>query len=90
MEKELPMNPPAFPVIDTQGSYGQLGMDLRDYFANNAMSSLVDKYHDKWEIHRMDFLAEQSYKMADAMLIERQKQIDEINKKRQQNINGSY
>lgn len=63
-----PENPPAFPSIITQSlelRYG--GMTLRDYFAAKA---LVMNPHNSYDF---DKIAEHAYKIADAMLIERQK-----------------
>ncbi len=65
-------NPQAFP--STEGSFGttqkvtqHLGMDLRDYFAGQYLAGkggIVDSIQD---------LASFSYKVADAMLLERSK-----------------
>jgi len=61
-------NTPAFPYqVSTQS-----GMDLRDYFAAKAMHSLLIAHANSsgWS---KDAVASQSYKMADAMIAERNK-----------------
>lgn len=75
------INPPAFPSVEKQPGeefdIENLGMSLRDHFAGLAMQNLVPIFHDKWQVHRMDKLAEQAYLMADAMLKQRLKPINE-------------
>lgn len=82
-----PHNPSAFPskLIDHQESAMQSrtvyngqedGMTLRDYFANTAMQGELSHYmvmakHNQWQI-QYELIAEQSYKMADAMLKQRE------------------
>lgn len=56
-------NPKAFPLENYDD-----GMDLRDYFAAKAMQALVTLFHDNWQIHRIEILAQQSYIAADAMI----------------------
>lgn len=62
-------NPAAFPLVETEISGVQFGMTLRDYFAAKAMQSflLVDALWSHEEA------ADFAYKMADAMLKERNK-----------------
>ena len=53
----------AFPVPETEFNLFHEGMTLRDYFAAKAMAASLGARN--WG---KDSLAEQSYKMADAML----------------------
>ena len=74
---------PAYPTtIENQpGEHGRKGMSLRDYFAAKAMQGYLG---NPWQAEQMDgmdesfseqtaILAEASYKMADAMIAERNK-----------------
>jgi len=74
---EQPNNPNAFPADTVRSTYS--GMSLRDYFANSAMQGMVTKYgkpnNYDWQygtedIH--DLLAKKCYKIADAMLKQRE------------------
>jgi len=61
---------PAFPVWELNGK-GQpemtgFGMTLRDYFAAKAMQSLISKHG--FISDEINFAAEHSYEIADAML----------------------
>lgn len=85
MESEKPFNPPAFPC-EAQGNrsvppehdhlqtgiYSSKfpGMTLRDYFAGQALAGLAahDESNVEWLI---EFGAMQAYRLADAMLLER-------------------
>jgi hypothetical protein len=68
---------PAFPVLHTiDGNWVRdpvkalSGMDLRDYFAAKAMQALAPQINgENWA----EITASQAYKMADAMLAERDK-----------------
>ena len=65
---------PAFPRVKTFDGKGypedpQDGMTLRDYFAGQAMQSIMDNSPEL----RFDDVALESYKQADAMLKEREK-----------------
>lgn len=54
------------------GNYGpQGGMTLRDYFAAKAMEGLLSTEYYRGMPHR--FVAEEAYRAADEMLIERNK-----------------
>ncbi len=62
---------PAFPTVMIDKPEG--GMTLRDYFAAKALSAIykdttesarIDGWPDKWR----DYVAEEAYDMADAML----------------------
>jgi len=61
----------AFPVTtkNQEGAWGQEGMDLRDYFAAKAMQGMVFKIEEYY----LEYLAVQSYKIADAMMEARKK-----------------
>lgn len=61
---------PAFPDSDGQTDYTG-GMTLRDYFAAKAMQGILAKYGE----YDSD-IASDAYKMADAMLAEREKAND--------------
>jgi hypothetical protein len=72
-----PNNPDAFPS-DTK-SEGYTGMSLRDYFATAAMQGMVTKYGKpddyNWQYgteDTHDVLAKKCYKIADAMLKQRE------------------
>jgi hypothetical protein len=56
---------PAFPV--SAPGLKMIGMTLRDYFAAKAMQAIAN------ERFNAEFLAEYAYKIADAMLDEREK-----------------
>lgn len=66
---------PAFPegkgVGDVWVSDG--GMTLRDYFAAKAVSAVWNRLSDMPVDDAADFTAEAAYKIADAMLKEREK-----------------
>jgi hypothetical protein len=55
---------PAFPSTHPHGKYE--GMTLRDYFAANAMQGII--LHPQGLAGLWDEAAQESYKMADAML----------------------
>ena len=64
----------AFPTVGSQYSHEE-GMTLRDYFAAKAMQGIISGSHENGEVHYMEEItAESAYKMADAMLVEREKQ----------------
>lgn len=76
--KDIRDGGPAFPFGQTDSMSGQLvngwgsqGMTLRDYFAAKAMQGMVSC--EFGEAFRPDNWAEYAYKMADAMLKEREK-----------------
>lgn len=62
-------NLPAFPTLYSSQDDG---MTLRDYFAAKAMQVLLHKCVDKGYDPTMD--VDMAYNVADAMLIEREKQ----------------
>jgi hypothetical protein len=64
---------PAFPELNTEPSYRESGMTLRDYFAAKAMASMVNSLNYADGDWAQDDIAAQSYQMADAMLLERTK-----------------
>ena len=77
-----PINPLAFPVhTEFQYPYSE-GMTLRDYFAAKAVGSIISKYTMystsgiNWDSKDAEpgVIAEYAYKMADAMLREREKE----------------
>jgi hypothetical protein len=57
---------PAFPIKGPVMTSDEQGMTLRDYFATKAMQVLVNENY-------FDVTAKLAYKMADAMLEEREK-----------------
>lgn len=82
MKSQKPDNPPAFPV---DGPYafeslqtGNSGATLRDYFAAKAMQGYVSTYPKRTPysniIDHAELISYMAYQVADAMLIERQKQ----------------
>jgi len=72
-------NPQAFPMSTIDG-FSQDGMTLRDYFANSAMQAmttspeLMEVVSEKSikDATAFDAIARQSYKLADAMLKQRE------------------
>ena len=75
---EQPNNPNAFPSKDLQTVHFH-GMTLRDYFASAAMQGMVTKYGKpddyNWQYgveDTHDVLAKKCYKIADAMLKQRE------------------
>ena len=71
-----PNNPPAFPVSETYTnrdgdvtSETKEGMSLRDYFAAKAMQGFASKENEIWP----ERFANNAYRVADAMLAEREK-----------------
>jgi hypothetical protein len=63
-------NEPAFPRPHSQPPhYAQEGMTLRDYFAAKAMQAILTD--GSWYGHTSKTAANQSYEMADEMLIAR-------------------
>jgi hypothetical protein len=65
-----PSNPKAFPLEYADGDF-QAGMSLRDYFAAKAMQSvMVGEGYRMY--HTPEDMAQLSYKMADAMLKQRE------------------
>lgn len=72
-----PSNPYAFPVTETKDTESlELGMTLRDYFANSSMqgifaNSKLQESFAKLE-NPYEFIAQESYKLADAMLKQRE------------------
>ncbi len=63
-----PSNPNAFPYDPDHRTEVGRGMRLRDYFAGQAVIGLIDNVNQPGPI------AELAYEIADAMLIEREKQ----------------
>ncbi|MBI0276882.1 hypothetical protein I6H07_13955 [Hafnia alvei] len=66
---------PAFPREDYQcngadGSLGQEGMSMRDYFAGKAMQGAIanNSFADTGSDHEIEWVVKLSYKYADAML----------------------
>ncbi|MCQ4169700.1 MULTISPECIES: hypothetical protein [Hafnia] len=66
---------PAFPREDYQcngadGSLGQEGMSMRDYFATKAMQGAIanNSFADTGSDHEIEWVVRLSYKYADAML----------------------
>ena len=66
---EKPSNPKAFPIQNDTLLNCQ-GMDLRDYFAAKAMQGFTTKYGTC--LIKYDDRAKESYKIADAMLKQRE------------------
>jgi hypothetical protein len=68
-KKRKPNNPYAFPLTDSV-SFCTDGMSLRDYFAAKAMQSYIRNGNGWGKDYKN--VAIDSYKMADAMLKERE------------------
>lgn len=73
MSEKKSNNPPAFPRETTIST--QEGMTLRDYFAAKAMQAMISSYAMSDTYFKEIPL--QSYRMADAMLKERERNNDE-------------
>lgn len=71
---KTPRNTQAFPLDSAKGI--EEGMTLRDYFAAKALQGIMACNPkiggDEWTEHDYDILAETFYKMADAMLKQRE------------------
>lgn len=68
-------NPPAFPNVPIENIHGELpeinkGMDLRDYFAGQALIGVVTRMSQSDD---SEIIARVCYRMADALLEERSK-----------------
>jgi hypothetical protein len=72
----------AFPTVFPCEEYGSgyRGLSMRDYFAAAALQGLLATYdiskihpalRDKYKVERMPIIADESYKLADAMLATR-------------------
>ncbi|MCP4286249.1 MAG: hypothetical protein GY792_17680 [Gammaproteobacteria bacterium] len=68
MPDPTPNNPHAFPSDFEQTKEAGKGMRLRDYFAGQALIGLID------DVNQPGPMAALAYEIADAMLIEREKQ----------------
>lgn len=71
-----PEDPPlAFPqfILSNNGAYVDGGMELRDYFAAKAMQGICAGRDEAGTLvhHGYDWIASESYKIADAMLAQR-------------------
>lgn len=65
---------PAFPVQDDKMLNGSYGMSLRDYFAAKAMEGFnSDMVRYDWQPEVAAMAARHAYKLADAMLAERER-----------------
>lgn len=70
---------PAFPIIDEYNNVQNHGMSLRDWFAGQGLAGLTSAF-DKdgnWTGHAGVGVAEEAYKIADALLAQRAKKGDE-------------
>lgn len=65
-------NSPAFPCQDSNKNI-YTGMNLRDYFALEALHALITKEGFDDYKGNAEYVAEQCYKLSNAMLDERQK-----------------
>jgi len=74
--QKKPKNPSAFPIPSDRW---EDGMTLRDYFANSVLNGIhsnermfKDMMLDRGNENPYDYVAKESYKMADAMLKQRE------------------
>jgi hypothetical protein len=74
-----PKNPSAFPPSDfalkqeNESYYYEKGMTLRDYFANSAMQGIcVNAGRNSHDFSNIEKIVETAYKIADAMLKQRE------------------
>lgn len=77
-DTKKPENPKAFPNTDPNyfGANDSHGMDLRDYFANSAIRGMTANSKLAEDFKKLEepyaFMAQESYKIADAMLKHRE------------------
>lgn len=84
-ENKKPDNPAAFPILDPNSSFYNVGMTLRDYFAAKAMQAIVQNYYHSTESQKYicqawlgrkgtvkEHISIDSYAIADAMLKQRE------------------
>lgn len=75
---DKPENPPAFPLADHYShdgiplSEGSQGMTLRDWFAGQALQGLCAQSQIHAMSHRSEDTASKAYRLADAMLAQRE------------------
>ena len=72
---------PAFPSHGDMGEVTHEGMTLRDYFAAKAMPAVYADYcasarQTGFDVGWVNFVAQEAYEMADAMIAEREKDND--------------
>jgi hypothetical protein len=75
-ENKKPENPKAFPMdFSKDGAIMQSGMTLRDYFANQAMNSIISKssLSDIVSKKGQSYIGICAYEIADTMLQAREK-----------------
>jgi hypothetical protein len=82
--EKKPSNPSAFPYVDRSEAQNTLmafsdGMTLRDYFANSAMQGFISDremylamMRDRANYNADEYIAIESYRLADAMLKQRE------------------
>ncbi len=67
---DKPENPYAFPTLETAEQWGTPGMDLRDWFAGQALAAFLSSDADEeWNPENASIVA---YEYADAMLKQRE------------------
>jgi hypothetical protein len=74
-EFNKPTNPPAFPSDAVKDPFDRSGMSLRDYMAAKAMQATVSAWDSQGQDRAAcvaSIIAEESYELADAMLIARE------------------
>ena len=67
------LNEPAFPIRGGLHEHQFVGASLRDYFAAKAMQGFVSSYQNGAVDCGFEYLADDAYDMADAMLKARAK-----------------
>lgn len=63
----------AFPLVSPDGIGVNEGMELRDYFAAQALNSIYFDVRKNDEQAEVEDMARLAFKVADAMLVERKK-----------------
>ncbi|MCP4055184.1 MAG: hypothetical protein GY739_19515 [Mesoflavibacter sp.] len=76
MRREL-----AFPMYNELGEIYEEGMELRDYFASKALQGWMANQAFINNINEVDYAIHMAYKVADLMMIERDKFKKEANEK---------
>ena len=67
------LNEPAYPIRGGLHEHQFIGMSLRDYFAAKAMQGFLSSYQNGAVDCGFEYLADDAYDMADAMLKARAK-----------------
>ena len=73
--KDKPDGGPAFPCV-SESKPEDRGLSLRDYFAGQAIAGMLASESEADRSYKPHQLADRAYDVADAMLAERQKEVE--------------